>query len=471
MNNTFSIESILFKDMYSNNKSISNTKVTKSLDDCVYDAYKSSEDLKFYETYTMINDYNNTQKLRMLNKLRYATNNIKNKQAHNSCESYIRSIEEDTNTTENVEKKKNIFIRILQGIAKVLLFIPKLIFNLIVKFIEFIKRKIRNRKIKPQNNQNNQTTSYKTFNYKPLETKTLDFDKIEIKRFDFKKIGDSESKSLQEQIFDAYNEVYNTSFFPTNDRLANAISGISFIDFSTVNRIDNNNTAINDIIIKPFNEKIIKYNELVNETKKLLNKDYTMTEKDYKLYTPDTLISKFDAFFADDTKLPKYTDHLYLKNGLLSLLSLLGISKNTKCFGTIDELYSEMIHLVGGDDGGYDKFMKYVNDNVSNIDKFADKIKQNVSNIVKSLEKVNSELNSIINSLINIIKQCPDDRISNDLNVTSKNLFDNIEQIKKRMKGDVDNEQQMTKFLSDILVKEITFLNKLEVVCFPSTEE
>ena len=130
-----------------------------------------------------------------------------------------------------------------------------------------------------------------------------------------------------------------------------------------------------------------------------------------------------------------------------------------------------MIHLVGGDDGGYDKFMKYVNDNVSNIDKFADKIKQNVSNIVKSLEKVNSELNSIINELINIIKQCSDDRISNDLDVTSKNLFDKIEQIKNRMKGDVDNEQQMTKFLSDILVKEITFLNKLEVVCFPSMKE
>ena len=93
---SFSVESILFKDMYSNNNNtISNTKITKSLDDCVYDAYKSSEDLKFYETYTMINDYNNTQKLRMLNKLRYATNNIKNKQAHNSCESYIRSLEEE----------------------------------------------------------------------------------------------------------------------------------------------------------------------------------------------------------------------------------------------------------------------------------------------------------------------------------------------------------------------------------------
>ena len=139
MNNTFSIESILFKDMYSNNNNtISNTKITKSLDDCVYDAYKSSEDLKFYETYTMINDYNNTQKLRMLNKLRYATNNIKNKQAHNSCESYIRSLEEDF-----IKNAKETIMKILKFIGKILLFIPKMIYKFIRMIVEKIKTLIK----------------------------------------------------------------------------------------------------------------------------------------------------------------------------------------------------------------------------------------------------------------------------------------------------------------------------------------
>ena len=141
MNNTFSIESILFKDMYTNNnKSISsNTKITKSLDDCVYDAYKSSEDLKFYETYTMINDYNNTQKLRMLNKLRYATNNIKNKQAHNSCESYIRSIEEESNVDNG--KKKNRFLQFFATIGRAILKAFKFIFGPIYRFfIQFSKK-------------------------------------------------------------------------------------------------------------------------------------------------------------------------------------------------------------------------------------------------------------------------------------------------------------------------------------------
>ena len=143
MNNTFSIESILFKDMYSNNNNtISNTKITKSLDDCVYDAYKSSEDLKFYETYTMINDYNNTQKLRMLNKLRYATNNIKNKQAHNSCESYIRSLEEDTNVDNG--KKKNAIVRFFTMIGTAIKRFFGIVRRAIKRFIDWILRKNKN---------------------------------------------------------------------------------------------------------------------------------------------------------------------------------------------------------------------------------------------------------------------------------------------------------------------------------------
>ncbi len=187
MNNTFSIESILFKDMYSNNSNntISNTKITKSLDDCVYDAYKSSEDLKFYETYTMINDYNNTQKLRMLNKLKYATNNIKNKQAHNSCESYIRSLEEDTNVDN--DKKKNIFIRILQGIAKVILGIIGFIFVLIGAIIGIviliaslpfigIVRLIAGRKIKKFNKEYEEATKKMQKDYEDAVNKMKDDD-------------------------------------------------------------------------------------------------------------------------------------------------------------------------------------------------------------------------------------------------------------------------------------------------------
>ena len=89
----FSVESILFKDDLNNSFS-SGVKVknTKSMDELAYEMAKSEEDLKFFETYSMINDYNTNQKLRMLKRLNNVTNRIKNRNISNSCESYINSI-------------------------------------------------------------------------------------------------------------------------------------------------------------------------------------------------------------------------------------------------------------------------------------------------------------------------------------------------------------------------------------------
>ena len=72
----FSVESILFKDVKDSGISSYKINTTKSMDELVYEAYKSEEDLKFFETYSMINDYNTNQKLRMLKRLNSITNRI-----------------------------------------------------------------------------------------------------------------------------------------------------------------------------------------------------------------------------------------------------------------------------------------------------------------------------------------------------------------------------------------------------------
>lgn len=117
----FSVESILFKDSFSNTSNNIKVNTSKSMDELVYDAYKSEEDLKFFDTYNMLNEYNTNQKVRMLKRLNNITNNIRNKNITNSCESYIHSLEEDTNKdTNNKEKKKNIFIRFFTWIKQTL---------------------------------------------------------------------------------------------------------------------------------------------------------------------------------------------------------------------------------------------------------------------------------------------------------------------------------------------------------------
>jgi hypothetical protein len=164
----FSVESILFKDDLNNSFS-SGVKVknTKSMDELAYEMAKSEEDLKFFETYSMINDYNTNQKLRMLKRLNNVTNRIKNRNISNSCESYINSIVyslEDDNPTstdqsaggtnaeggeasetkeetpEKTEKKKNIFIRFFTAIGRAIKAAAMFVVRQIKHFLNWISR-------------------------------------------------------------------------------------------------------------------------------------------------------------------------------------------------------------------------------------------------------------------------------------------------------------------------------------------
>ena len=301
MNNTFSIESILFKDMYSNNnKSISNTKVVQSLDDCVYDAYKSSEDLKFYETYTMINDYNNTQKLRMLNKLRYATNNIKNKQAHNSCESYIRSLEEDTNTTENVEKKKNIFIRIFEGIKNAIIALGKWIKKIWGIFINFItgKNKNDNEQFK-DTSVNNAATSEPTAEQKTVTKEQKEQNKATWNEQYHKHIGKSNVKDT----IDAYNAICDKYGIDRNKyiNLGKLKPSKSIVTQKVQKLSEDYSKAISD-----FAQKVkIKKNETLGQAIDNVSggKNLQELEKIHEIIKDklddDSLITKFKFIFGD----------------------------------------------------------------------------------------------------------------------------------------------------------------------------
>jgi len=140
MNEAFSVESILFKDTFNNNTSnnISST-ILKTKDEIIKENIQSDEDLKFFETYDMLNTYNTNQKIRMLKRLNNITNNIRNKNISNSCESYIRSLEEDTNTNKDTtEKKKNIFIRFFTWIKNIITRFFKMIMTSIKLFLNTI---------------------------------------------------------------------------------------------------------------------------------------------------------------------------------------------------------------------------------------------------------------------------------------------------------------------------------------------
>ena len=145
----FSVESILFKDSFSNTSNTIKVNTSKSMDELVYDAYKSEEDLKFFDTYNMLNEYNTNQKVRMLKRLNNITNNIRNKNITNSCESYIHSLEEDTNKdTNNKEKKKNIFIRFFTWIKEIAIKFAKAVKKAVLKLVEFITKPFKKKKEK-----------------------------------------------------------------------------------------------------------------------------------------------------------------------------------------------------------------------------------------------------------------------------------------------------------------------------------
>ena len=184
MNDTFSVESILFKDSFKNTSNNTVVNTSKSMDELVYDAYKSEEDLKFYETYTMINDYNTNQKIRMLKRLNNVTNKIKNRNINNSCESYLNSImysiEEDngntttttdgnkdgkndgenkspstpTPTPQNPEKKRNIFIQFFEMLGKAIKKFLSILAEGIKRFLNWISRGRLFKDIKKGNDNN-----------------------------------------------------------------------------------------------------------------------------------------------------------------------------------------------------------------------------------------------------------------------------------------------------------------------------
>ena len=92
MNEAFSVESLLFKDSFHETiKPVSSVESITTKDDIIKSRIQAVEDLKFFDTYNMLNEYNTNQKVRMLKRLNNITNNIRNKNITNSCESYIKS--------------------------------------------------------------------------------------------------------------------------------------------------------------------------------------------------------------------------------------------------------------------------------------------------------------------------------------------------------------------------------------------
>ena len=158
----FSVESILFKDTNTTNNMVVNKQTSlKSTDEIYKDAAQAMEDLEFYNTYSKLSTYNNLQKLKMVRRLHGVTQNIRNKQANNSCESYLSnlaySIEEDQkNGEENKgeEKKEdsgssgskdgNIIVRFFRWIKNLLKRFGELLKSIWNKIVGFFKKEKKN---------------------------------------------------------------------------------------------------------------------------------------------------------------------------------------------------------------------------------------------------------------------------------------------------------------------------------------
>lgn len=156
----FSVESILFKDANTTNNMVVNTQTSlKSTDEIYKDAAQAMEDLEFHNTYSKLSTYNNLQKLKMVKRLHGVTQNIRNKQAHNSCESYLSnlaySIEEDQkNGEENKgeEKKEessgkkdgNIIVRFFRWLKNMLKRFVEFLKSIWKKFVGFFKKEKEN---------------------------------------------------------------------------------------------------------------------------------------------------------------------------------------------------------------------------------------------------------------------------------------------------------------------------------------
>lgn len=156
----FSVESILFKDADTRNSIVLNRQSSlKSTDEIYKDAAQAMEDLEFHNTYSKLSTYNNLQKLKMVKRLHGVTQNIRNKQAHNSCESYLSnlaySIEEDQKNGEESkgeEKKEesggkkdgNIIVRFFRWLKNMLKRFVEFLKSIWKKFIGFFKKEKEN---------------------------------------------------------------------------------------------------------------------------------------------------------------------------------------------------------------------------------------------------------------------------------------------------------------------------------------
>ena len=210
MNDTFSVESILFKDTFNNTSSNVKANASKSMDELVYDAYKSEEDLKFYETYTMINDYNTNQKLRMLKRLNNVTNKIKNRNINNSCESYLNSIMYSIEENGEIVQTKG---GALSRAWKTIVEFCERVLNAIVNFVKMIINAIASM------NNKKQLEDYKKYTSLKLSSDKLsEIDKQSVKTNKIK-VKYSDLKGAIEKFNSAYekNVIYNKSGFNFDD--------------------------------------------------------------------------------------------------------------------------------------------------------------------------------------------------------------------------------------------------------------
>ena len=156
----FSVESILFKDTNTTNNMVVNKQTSlKSSDEIYKDAAQAMEDLEFYNTYSKLSTYNNLQKLKMVKRLHSVTQNIRNKQANNSCESYLSnlaySIEEDqkngeeskgeeTKEESSGKKDGNIIVRFFRWLKNMLKRFVEFLKSIWKKFVGFFKKEKEN---------------------------------------------------------------------------------------------------------------------------------------------------------------------------------------------------------------------------------------------------------------------------------------------------------------------------------------
>ena len=107
-------------------------------DDEIYAAVtRSEESLKFLDTYELMENKKTSDKLKMLKKINanYNSKTIGNAVAANSIESYVQSLEEETNAS----KKQNFFKTVWEGIKKFF----KTVWDYVKKFFTWVKNKIQ----------------------------------------------------------------------------------------------------------------------------------------------------------------------------------------------------------------------------------------------------------------------------------------------------------------------------------------